>query len=189
MTKPHRTLLIVSIALAALAPRSADAFDPLTEEALIRGIDYTTHYLDDVGIAGQCQGAAFADLDGDTDPDLVLIGSIDGVVNVYENDGTGTFTLRVDTGMPALVKASSVTAVDYDADGDLDVFITQFDITNGLHRDALMRNDGDFVFTDVTIEAGLGAAGASTGATWGECRTASIEMAPTDVTPVLIEFT
>lgn len=168
MNERDRTVLIVSIAVAALAPPGADAFDPLTEEALIRGIDYTTYYLSDVGIGGQCQGAAFADLDGDTDPDLVLIGGADGLVNVYENDGFGTFTLRVDTGMPALLKASSVTAVDYDADGDLDVFITQFDITNGLHRDALMRSEGDFVFTDVTIEAGLDAPGASTGATWGD---------------------
>ena len=168
MNERDRTVLIVSIAVAALAPPGADAFDPLTEEALIRGIDYTTHYLNDVGIGGQCQGAAFADLDGDTDPDLVLIGGADGLVNVYENDGFGTFTLRVDTGMPGLLKASSVTVVDYDADGDLDVFITQFDITNGLHRDALMRSEGDFVFTDVTIEAGLDAPGASTGATWGD---------------------
>lgn len=168
MSKRHRTILIVSIAFGVSAPPGVDAFEPLTEEALIRGIDYTTHYLNDVGIGGQCQGAAFADLDGDTDPDLVLIGGADGLVNVYENDGFGTFTLRVDTGMPALLKASSVTAVDYDADGDLDVFITQFDITNGQHRDALMRSEGDFVFTDVTIEAGLDAPGASTGATWGD---------------------
>ena len=43
-----------------------------------------------------------------------------------------------------------VTAGDYDGDGDVDLFVSN------LERNALLRNDGGFRFTDVTEEAGLG---------------------------------
>lgn len=147
------------------------AIPPFTEEALPRGIAYTAMYLNDVGTAGQSQGAAFADLDLDGDADLILIGSADGVVGVYANDGSGHFTAQSDTGMPILDHASSVTAVDYDGDGDLDVFLTQFNdfvLPQPSGQQYLLRNDGDFTFTDVTQAAGLLDLGSSTGATWGD---------------------
>ena len=51
---------------------------------------------------------------------------------------------------------------DYDNDGDEDLFLT----TNGLNR--LMRNDGNDVFTDVTIAAGLSDTTHSTGCAFGD---------------------
>jgi hypothetical protein len=162
-----------SVVLAAVlnfGPR-AQAIDPFTEEALQRGINYSAAYLSPelVGMAGGSQGACFADLDGDGDPDLLLVGRSNGVVGVFENDGTGHFIERSSTGMPLLVKASSVTAADYDDDGDLDVFMPQIIYPNSfVASHYLMRNDGNFQFTDVTTAAGILPGGSACGATWGD---------------------
>lgn len=43
-----------------------------------------------------------------------------------------------------------ISAADYDNDGDRDIFITRYFGVN-----SLWRNDGDWNFTDVTVEAGL----------------------------------
>jgi hypothetical protein len=94
----------------------------------------------------------------------VLLGASNDIVGVYENDGTGHFTDRsADTGIPLLPNFSGVVAGDYDRDGDLDLYITRWGQPN-----VLLRNDGDFAFTDVTDEAGVGDAGQGTGAAWGD---------------------
>jgi hypothetical protein len=49
---------------------------------------------------------------------------------------------------------------DYDADGDLDIYLTRVGLPNLLHR-----NDGDGSFTDVTAEAGVGGAAPEAGYT------------------------
>ena len=170
---PRQTAKIfVVLSISVLAVSGAVAQPPFTEEAVQRGVDYVAWKNGDVGIAGQSQGAAFVDLDLDGDPDLILIGDVNGLVGVYENDGTGHFTKRSDTGMPILDHASAVTVADYDADGDLDVYITQFNnvalLPQPSGQNYLLRNDGGFTFTDVTVEANLYDLGASTGPTWGD---------------------
>ncbi len=109
-------------------------------------------------------GCGFADLDGDSDPDIVLIGGADGRVGLFENDGVGHFTDRsADSGIPPLIQGSAFAAADYDGDGDLDLYLTQIGLAN-----VLVRNDGDFQFTDVTREAGVGDLGAGKGACFGD---------------------
>ncbi len=159
------------LALLLCSVRASAGAIPFTDEATARGINYSAQYLPpiEVGHAGGSQGACFADLDLDGDPDLILVGSPDGSVGVFENDGAGYFTQRQDTGMPLLQKASSATAADYDADGDLDVFLAQmiYPATQGISH-YLMRNDGDFQFTNVTFSAGILGGGSTTGTTWGD---------------------
>lgn len=121
---------------------------PFTEEAIARGISYVV--VGDDQTLGK--GLALVDLDGDGDADLVAVGDAGGRVGVWENDGSGVFTDRSgSSGIAARPSWSGVSAADYDGDGDLDLFLTRY-----LDSDVLLRNDGGFVFTDVTASAGVG---------------------------------
>ena len=89
--------------------------------------------------------AAFADIDKDGDPDLYLAGDEGGIL--LHNDGVGNFTAIPDiTGDDQDSKGQSSEAilfVDYDHDGDLDLFKTGDWVE-------MHRNSGDGVFSDVS---------------------------------------
>ena len=77
---------LICLTLAGAA-QSQTAF---TEQAVERGLSYVvTQDRTQLGA-----GLALIDLDGDGDPDCVLMGREDGVVGIYENDGTGHFVDR-----------------------------------------------------------------------------------------------
>ena len=52
---------------------------------------------------------------------------------------------------------------DYDNDGDLDLYVANYNEANVLYR-----NNGDGTFTDVTSEAGVGCISHSYGVAWGD---------------------
>ena len=154
----------VAMALLTTTPASGRPA-AFTEEAVARGVTYLVH---DFGPFASTflygTGVAFADLDGDGDEDLIVLGRIDGVVGFFENDGTGHFTDRTSTvNPPALTFPSSVTAADYDDDGDLDVYLGCY-----LEPNVMLRNDGAFSFMDVSIAAGVADGGAAMGCAWGD---------------------
>ena len=113
------------------------------------------------GVAGVSPGygmtAVAADFDGDGWIDIFL--ACDGTPSLlFRNDGNGTFSeeglLRgaALSGDGMEQAGMGVGVGDYDLDGDLDLFKTHFaDDTNILYR-----NDGEGVFWDTTIRAGLG---------------------------------
>ncbi|NIR52986.1 T9SS type A sorting domain-containing protein [candidate division KSB1 bacterium] len=70
------------------------------------------------------QGSTMADLDLDGDLD-VLFGNFESQdgVGYYKNDGTGTFTRVLDTGLPDTGSGTAVNLADIDRDGDLDVLV------------------------------------------------------------------
>ena len=79
-----------------------------------------------------------------------------------------------------LKDTNGVAVADYDADGDLDVYLVAVDTFHGgrpQNWNRLLRNDGEGVFIDVTEESGLmkqaghikrGWFGAKMGASWGD---------------------
>ena len=71
-------------------------------------------------------GAAFADIDGDGDLDL-LVTALGGPNALFVNDGTGVFEERTKAaGLESTRGAMSVSMADVDGDGDLDLYIANY---------------------------------------------------------------
>ncbi|HKK44438.1 MAG TPA: FG-GAP-like repeat-containing protein, partial [Balneolaceae bacterium] len=91
------------------------------------------------------------DVDSDGDLDLLITG-FDGnrnaITKLYKNDGNGGFTEFTTSSFTGIYYGSS-NMVDYDGDGDLDIFING---TSSVHKATtkLYNNDGSGVFTEVT---------------------------------------
>ena len=109
------------------------------------------------------RAAAFGDFDSDGDPDL-LVGFAPGaesVLRLYRNtdgrfeDVTAAAGLARDSGA-----VRQPVWIDYDGDGDLDLFVAFRDRPN-----ALYRND-DGRFRDVAVQVGLADTRRSVGAVW-----------------------
>jgi enediyne biosynthesis protein E4 len=106
-------------------------------------------------------GAVFFDADGDGDMDLYVVsGGAEFAAGdklyqdrLYKNDGKGNFTTTANTLPVEGFNGSSVTAFDYDGDGDMDLFVGGHVLPGKFpkpERSMLLQNNKG-VFTDVTI--------------------------------------
>lgn len=95
-------------------------------------------------------GVSFADFDLDGDDDLTFTSQEGDDLYFYANTGNGSFLLIT----PPLVSNTEETKclnwIDFDNDGDKDLFVTAFGAPNRLYE-----NTGDMSFTDVTTSLGL----------------------------------
>ena len=119
---------------------------------------------------GFSEAASWGDYDADGDLDLYVANSDGSLRNaLYTNKGDGSFT-RVDSGAPVTdTRASrSVSWVDYDADGDLDLFVTnEFSQVNDLYRN-LRVETGTPTFVRITTGAIATDEGSSISSSWGD---------------------
>jgi hypothetical protein len=155
----------IAFAWVLSAPPSADPQAPFTEEAVARGLLFVMGPNPQVqGYVGQ--GSGLVDLDADGDLDVVLLGRADGQVGIFENTGGGNFSDHSETSdIPLLLQQEGISTADYDADGLLDLYITQaYNRTN-----LLLKNNGDFTFTDVSASSNASNGyHHSTGSSWGD---------------------
>lgn len=94
-------------------------------------------------------GVSFFDVDGDGWDDLTLVNE-DQPLALYLNTGDG---FQYVEGMPQTVgSVRQAIWVDYDNDGDNDLFVSSSSAQAPLR---LYRNDGALTFTDVTMVSGL----------------------------------
>ena len=109
------------------------------------------------------RAAAWGDFDGDGDPDLLLgfAPGADGVLRLYRNTA-GRFTdITFASGLAVATGAVRQPAwIDYDADGDLDLFVAFRDRANAMFRNSRGR------FEDVAPAIGLADTRKSVGALW-----------------------
>jgi hypothetical protein len=114
----------------------------------------------DRGLFFTSQGLGLADLDGDDREDLVVTGNAD----TFTFRGTADGFVPVDWFPGAWPDSAGVTFADVDGDADLDVLLTRY-----LASNALLRNDGDGRFVDVTAAAGISTvARRSIPSSWGD---------------------
>ncbi len=109
-----------------------------------------------------CGGAALFDMDGDGDLDAYLVQA--GYLceppgpqppnQLFRNLGDGTFEdITAGSGADDRGYGMGVACGDYDNDGDVDLYVTNFG------PNVLLRNNGTRGFSDVTSEAGVGHGG------------------------------
>jgi enediyne biosynthesis protein E4 len=173
-----RTLSLLSCALAFACGRSAAPpsnttepgqpwFEDVAERAGIRFVHRSGHrdkfYLPEI-MGG---GAALFDMDNDGFLDLYLVqsGSLSSPADkapgnrLYRNRGDGTFEdVTADSGADVAGYGMGVAAGDFDNDGNVDLYVTNFG------ANVLLKGDGHGHFTDVTAKAGVASSGWSTSA-------------------------
>jgi Flp pilus assembly protein TadD len=161
-------------------PRSFDRLYRNTGKG--RFVDVTLESgLSGAGIKGYPQGVATGDYDNDGFVDVLVTNYGDNVL--YHNEGSGRFanvTAKAGVAMPRHPLKASAAFLDFDNDGWLDIFVTHyFQWTFALNADdwcgrrekghriycdpdvfkplpnALLRNNRDGTFTDVSEPAGL----------------------------------
>jgi enediyne biosynthesis protein E4 len=107
-------------------------------------------------------GSVFFDADGDGDMDLYVVsggsefnaGSERYQDRLYKNDGKGNFTVAANSLPKEGFNGSGVTTLDFDADGDLDLFVgghVMPGVFPKADRSMLLQNNKG-VFTDITSQ-------------------------------------
>ena len=159
--RPNAVGMVVLLLCAVGVAKARARLTDVTAEAGIswrhvNGAEGAHHLPETVG-----GGGAFLDVDGDGDLDLFLVNGrawtnddVDDPARsaLYRNNGDGSFTDA--TACARLGHeghyGQGVATGDYDNDGDVDIYVTNFG------PNTLYRNDGDGSFTDVTDSASVG---------------------------------
>ena len=134
-------------------------FTDATEESGITfqhedGRSYKKYFVETLG-----SGVALFDYDNDNDVDIYLVNGTnldspdavpEAMNRLYRNDGSGHFVDVTDiSGVGDQGYGAGVCAGDYDNDGWIDLYVTNF------RENVLYRNNGDGTFTDRTAESGV----------------------------------
>jgi hypothetical protein len=104
------------------------------------------------------QTAVWVDIDNDGLVDL-FVGNESGPAQLFHNEGNGKFRdIAVAAGVAGngAPYTKSVTAGDFDGDGYMDLYISNFNGPNMLYH-----NNGNSTFTNVTVQAGVPGTGRS----------------------------
>ena len=103
--------------------------------------------------------ADWGDYDNDGDPDLLLIGMVDQlqgsvICKIYKNNMPEGFT-PVDFGFKGVFNGTA-NWIDFDNDGDLDIFTTGLDLYNQVSANFYENKDGVFYEKSISITPAYG---------------------------------
>lgn len=170
------TILIILARIGAFAQNSAIAFKDVSNESGIN-ISHISSAENRYIIESMSGGAAVFDCDTDGFLDVVTVNGSsvenfkkggDLLVTLYrQSDGAKAITPKFEniTESANLTRKGwgmGVTAVDYDSDGNLDLFVT------GFAGNVVYRGKGVCKFEDVTEKTGLKGIGFQTGSAWAD---------------------
>ena len=114
--------------------------------------------------SGNGVSCTVGDFDNDGLPDVAV--AMSDRVLLFKNSGGGKFTdVTTASGVQPANHPAGITFVDYDHDGDLDLFVTGRPSAPGSKPNVLWRNNGNGTFTNWTEQAGLGGDGTTVAAT------------------------
>lgn len=137
---PHRHQLLLNDGLGHFTPKAASGLE---------------------GAAGQtvAGNAVFADFNGDANLDLYVGNGQTSFVasdNLYLGRGDGTFSNATANLRPAISRPTNGSvACDYDNDGDLDLVVSTYGVSQQLGANILWENDGAGRFQDVAVARGF----------------------------------
>ncbi len=135
-------IILVLLIISTFSNNTYSQNSPDTSQVVY--IDVSTTNLPLSTLGNNSMDANTADLDGDTDIDIVV--ACEYCPNIILiNDGKGVFTNESSTRLPQIVHDSEdIGIADFDGDGDLDIiFVSEDDQTNEFYL-----NDGNGFFTD-----------------------------------------
>lgn len=107
--------------------------------------------------SGHAVACAVGDFDADNLNDLAV--AFEDKLMLFRNLGKGKFQdVTADAGLAAKNHPTGITFLDFDHDGDLDLFLTGSPVAQGTPN-VLWRNNGNKTFTEWTEPTGLGGTG------------------------------
>jgi len=113
--------------------------------------------------SGHAVACAVGDYDGDNLNDLAV--ALEDRILLFRNLGKGKFAdVTAEAGLAPRNRPTGITFVDYDHDGDLDLFVTGAGLNPGDAPNVLWRNNGNKTFTEWTEPTGLGGSGTTAAA-------------------------
>ena len=137
--------------------------------------------------SGHAVACAVGDFDGDGLNDLAVV--TEDALLLFHNLGHGKFQdVTATAGLAPRNRPTGITFIDYDHDGDLDLFLTGSPLQAGGESNVLWRNDGNGRFTEQTQETGLGGSGrtaASTLTDFNNDRAVDIAVSGAGAAPIL----
>ncbi len=174
--RPSTCAYYALLALAACVPTPDLTPVRFTDVTTACGLDfrmYSGGRVKNYIIEAKGGGGAFLDYDDDGWLDIYLVNGsrLEGYPDsataptnaLYRNMGDGTFENYTRTaGVGDAGWGMGCAAADYDQDGDLDLYVTNYG------PNVLYRNEGNGQFRDVGQAAGVDLSGWSTGATFGD---------------------
>lgn len=175
-TKQFALIAATLVSLAALNFAGQSPSPPKPQPAVLPGYEDVTaksgihfrHSFGEVKLSSIMEatgsGCAWLDYNNDGNLDLYAVSGrfIEGVTthskadgadatnHLFRNNGDGTFTnVTAQAGVPGKGFGMGVTAGDYDNDGFVDIYVTNW------NSSVLYHNMGDGTFTDATARAGV----------------------------------
>jgi tetratricopeptide (TPR) repeat protein len=139
--------------------------------------------------SGRGVACAVGDYDNDGLPDLAV--AMSDRVEVFHNLGHGKFAnVTKALGIRPVNRSAGLTFVDFDHDGDVDLYVTGAAMSAGGDASVLWRNNGNSTFTEWTAPTGLAGSAEATNVTLSDVnndRAVDLLVTGADRSPVVYE--